>query len=286
VTDASEPLSVLYRRLAAKGAFLEASTLIGTAAALRDSFPREERAAHRLAPLTLASGPGDLAVVCFPALSAISGPHEYARFGHAFQGERDVFVLPSPGWRAADPLPGTLDTFLELHAETVRSVLGPDRPYVIVGRSMGGCLAHAVAGRLERDGRPAAGLALIDSYPVDSPSRPGMSEWWLPAILTGMLNRIEAYDMVWSDASLTAMGGYNNLFDGWQPEPISAPTLALLADTPLEGTVVDPTGAFDWRASWPLPHEAADITGDHFTVLEEHTPTTVEAVKRWITKLA
>ncbi|GAA4881563.1 hypothetical protein GCM10023235_72400 [Kitasatospora terrestris] len=280
--DPRHPLSTLYRRLAAQGSFGEASALIGVASHLRTRFPVEDRAKHALKPLQLASGDGELAVVAFPALSAISGPHEYARLAHAFQGERDVFVLPSPGWTPEDHLPDSLDTFLTLHTEAVLDLVGTERPLVIVGRSMGGAVAHAVTERLEALGRPVAGLVLVDSYPIESAVREGMGEWWLTAMLGGMLDRIDRYDMVWSDASLTAMGGYNNVFAGWRAGPVDAPVLALRADTPLRGTVVDPSGAHDWRAYWPVPHEVRDIPGDHFTVLEQHTPTTAQAVREWI----
>lgn len=278
---ALDPLPAPRRR----GKFGDASALIGVASALRGQFTLQERAGQVQRPLHLAQGDRETAVVCFPALSAISGPHEYARFGHGFQGERDLFVVPSSGWRAEDPLPDSLDTFLTLHTETVRQLVGDERPFVVVGRSMGGCLANAVTARLEQEARPPVGLLLIDAYPVDSAVREGMGEWWLTAMLTGMLDRIEAYDMVWSDASLTAMGGYNNLFADWQPQPVTAPTLALRADTPLRHTVVDPTGRNDWRAHWPVPHRTEDIPGDHFTVLEEHTPTTVEAARQWLRTL-
>ncbi len=282
--DPRHPLSTLYRQLAAQGSFAEASALIGVASTLRGRFTAEDRRTHAPAPIQLASGDGELAVVCFPALSAISGPHEYARLGHAFQGERDVFVLPSPGWAVEDQLPDSLETFLRMQTEAVRQVVGEERPFVVVGRSMGGCVAQAVVARLEQEGRPVAGLVLVDAYPIDSATREGMGEWWLTAMLTGMLDRIEQYDMVWSDASLTSMGGYNTIFADWQPGPVIAPTLALRADTPLRGTVVDPTGKHDWRAYWPVPHEALDIPGDHFTVLEQHTPTTAHAVRQWIEK--
>ncbi|MET9101049.1 type I polyketide synthase [Streptomyces antibioticus] len=277
---ADDPLSTLYRRLAAEGKFTDASALIGVASALRTRFAAADRDRHRKPPLHLARGGAETAVVCFPALSAISGPHEYARFAHEFQGERDLFVLPSPGWAPGDPLPDSLDTFLALHAETVRETVGEDRPYVILGRSMGGCLASAVAARLEAEGRGPAGLVLVDTYPIDSAVREGMGEWWMTAMLTGMVDRIETYDMVWSDASLTAMGGYNNLFAEWRPEALAAPVFSVRADTPLRHTVVDPTGRHDWRAYWPVPHETEDVPGDHFTLLEEHTPTTAAAVRR------
>ncbi len=280
--DPRNPLSTLYRRLAARGGFPEASALIGVASALRDRFGAEERAERALKPIRLATGDGELAVVAFPALSAISGPHEYARLGHAFEGERDVFVVPSPGWDPSDLLPDDLDTYLTMQTETVLELLDEERPFVVVGRSMGGCVAHAVTERLEALGRSVAGLVLIDSYPIDSAAREGMGEWWLHSMLGGMIDRIEQYDMVWSDASLTAMGGYNNVFAGWQPAPLTAPILALRADTPLRGMVVDTEERDNWRAYWPVPHEARDIPGDHFTVLEHGTATTADAVRQWL----
>ncbi|MFD5921276.1 type I polyketide synthase [Kitasatospora sp. NPDC058201] len=285
VDDPRHPLSTLYRRLAAQGSFPEASALIGVASHLRSRFGAEERDRHVLKPIRLASGSGELAVVAFPALSAISGPHEYARLGHSFQGERDVFVVPSPGWDPSDLLPDHLDTYLDMHTETVLELLGDERPFVIVGRSMGGCVAQAVAERLEARGRAVAGLVLVDSYPMDSAAREGMGEWWLHAMLGGMIDRIEQYDMIWSDSSLTSMGGYNNVFAGWEPSPVAAPILALRADTPLRGMVVDTAEREDWRAYWPVPHEVLDIPGDHFTVLEQHTPTTAEAVRGWIDRI-
>ncbi|MFD7415290.1 SDR family NAD(P)-dependent oxidoreductase [Kitasatospora purpeofusca] len=281
VDDPRNPLSTLYRRLAARGGFPEASALIGVASSLRDRFGAEERAERALKPIRLATGDGELAVVAFPALSAISGPHEYARLGHAFEGERDVFVVPSPGWDPSDLLPDDLDTYLTMQTETVLELLDDDRPCVVVGRSMGGCVAHAVTERLEARGRSVAGLVLVDSYPIDSAAREGMGEWWLHSMLGGMIDRIEQYDMVWSDASLTAMGGYNNVFAGWQPAPLTAPILALRADTPLRGMVVD-SESEDWRAYWPVPHEVRDIPGDHFTVLEHGTATTADAVRQWL----
>ncbi|WTU24477.1 type I polyketide synthase [Kitasatospora purpeofusca] len=282
VDDPRNPLSTLYRRLAARGGFPEASALIGVASGLRDRFGAEERAERALKPIRLATGDGELAVIAFPALSAISGPHEYARLGHAFEGERDVFVVPSPGWDPSDLLPDDLDTYLTMQTDTVLELLDDDRPFVIVGRSMGGCVAHAVAERLEARGRSVAGLVLVDSYPMDSAAREGMGEWWLHSMLGGMIDRIEQYDMVWSDASLTAMGGYNNVFAGWQPAPLTAPILALRADTPLRGMVVGTTEREDWRAYWPVPHEVRDIPGDHFTVLEHQTGTTADAVRQWL----
>ncbi|MBB5081836.1 type I polyketide synthase [Nonomuraea endophytica] len=281
--DGQGPLAALYRRLCDKEEFAAAAELLGVTSRLRANFTAEERADQTPAPIQLASGDGT-ALICFPAVSAISGPHEYARFGQAMTGERDVHVLRSPGYDPADLLPDSLETYVRALADVVEPLAG-SRPYVVTGRSMGGCVAHAVATELEDRGLPASGLVLIDSYPVDSASLDGMAEWWLAAMISGMLERTERYRMVWSDASLTTMGAYGRLLDGWQPKPVAAPTLLVRASEPLPRTVVDPTGRHDWRAFWPLPHERADVPGDHFTVLEEHADTTVSAVRAWIDAL-
>ncbi|MFI6316693.1 SDR family NAD(P)-dependent oxidoreductase [Nonomuraea sp. NPDC050556] len=278
--DGQGPLAALYRRLCDKEEFDAAAQLLGVTSRLRANFTAEQRADRTPAPIRLASGEGT-ALICFPAVSAISGPHEYARFGQAMTGERDVHVLRSPGYDPADLLPDSLETYVRALADVVEPLAG-SRPYVVTGRSMGGCVAHAVATELEGRGLPASGLVLIDSYPVDSASLDGMAEWWLAAMITGMLERTERYRMVWSDASLTTMGAYGRLLEGWQPKPVAAPTLLVRASKPLARTVVDPTGRHDWRAFWPLPHESADVPGDHFTVLEEHADTTVSAVRAWI----
>ncbi|MER5646395.1 type I polyketide synthase [Streptosporangium sp. NPDC002524] len=278
------PLSDLYRQLCGRGEFAAAAELIGVVSHLRSSFGPAEAAEHAVAPIRLASGDAPVSLICFPAVSAISGPHEYARFGHAMRGERDVHVVPSPGYAPDDLLPDSEETFVRMHADAVEKLIG-DGPFVILGRSMGGCVAHSVAAELENRGTPAAGLVLIDSYPIESPTLEGMRDWWLAAMLTGMVERIERYRMVWSDASLTTMGAYGRILAGWQPKPIDARTLVVRAREPLRGTVVDPTGRFDWRAFWPLPHETADVPGDHFTVLEEHSETTVAAVREWIDAL-
>ncbi|GII95973.1 type I polyketide synthase [Sinosporangium siamense] len=275
------PLSTLYRGLVGARQFAAAAELIGVASHLRTGFGPEEADAHAKEPIRLAEGDGAVALVCFPAVSAISGPHEYARFGHSMSGERDVWVLPSPGYREEESLPDSEKTYIGMQADAVeRLVRG--RPYAILGRSMGGCIAQSVAEELESRGLPAAGLALIDTYPIESPTLEGMRDWWLEAMLTGMVERIERYQMIWSDASLTTMGWYGRILADWRPRPIGGRTLVIRAEEPLRGTVVDPTGRLDWRAFWPLPHESADVPGDHFTVLEEHAETTVQAVREWV----
>ncbi|RKE22698.1 acyl transferase domain-containing protein [Streptomyces sp. TLI_171] len=275
-TGPAEPLAEVYLRLCRAGRIPAATQVLLAASELRTGFGAEERTPHAVPPLALAQGPGP-AVVCFPALTALSGPHEYARFGRALDGRRTAHAVPAPGYRPGSALPDTADAFIALQADTVQRLYG-EEPFAVLGRSLGGCVAHAVTAELERRGTRPIGLILVDSFPMDTGALPGM-EWWMPAMVGGMLDRIGDQDLTFTDTGLTAMGAYLRTLGPWQPTPIAAPTLLLRAETALPDTPADA----DWRAFWRLPHRRLDIPGDHFTVLEDHSGSTADAVHDWLT---
>ncbi|WP_327045952.1 type I polyketide synthase [Microbispora sp. NBC_01189] len=276
-------LAALHRRMHETGKHDEAAGLLVASSHVREHFAAPDRDRYALPPVRLATGPGRVSVVCFPALSAISGPHEYSRFGQAFRDDRNVYVVPSPGFTDGedDLLPDSLETLIQMNVEGLRRCVADDEPFVVVGRSMGGAVAHAVTLALEEQGLRPAGLALIDSYPIDASAQEGM-EWWQGAMIGGMLERIDRFDMTLHDTRLTTMGAYNRLFVDWGPKPLETPILLLRAVEPLRGTTVDPADPTRWQAYWPVSHETADIPGDHFTTLEEHAGTTAEAIRTWI----
>ena len=75
------------------------------------------------------------------------------------------------------------------------------------------------------------------------------------------------------DTRLTAMGGYLGLLAGWRPEPIAAPVLLARAiDSPNER----------WLSGWPPEPASVAIPGNHFTIVEENSPTTADAVNEWL----
>ncbi|MFD4507184.1 type I polyketide synthase [Streptomyces sp. NPDC058457] len=271
-------LTTLYLRLCTAQQITAATEVIVAASRLRDTFGTADSARNAVEPVVLADGAAPVALVCFPALTALSGPHEYARFGQALHGLRDVFAVPAPGYGEDSALPDTADTFVAMQADAVQRLVG-ERPFAVLGRSLGGCVAHAVTVELERRGTPPVGLAMVDTYPMDTAALPGM-EWWMPAMINGMVDRFDAFELGLSDNGLTTMGSYLRTFGPWQPRPVAAPTLLLRAEEPLSGTPADPS--LDTRAFWRLPHTTADVPGDHFSVLEEHSATTAAAVEKWL----
>jgi thioesterase domain-containing protein len=137
-------------------------------------------------------------------------------------------------------------------------------------------VAHEVAARLAAAGSPPAALVLIDTSTRDS-------DWAKRSVMVRhMFDRDGAYSVI-DDHRLSAMGAYMQIFSGWSPQPVGVPTLLVRADRPYTGwEAADEAG---WQALWPVPHTAVDVPGDHFTVLEEHSATTAEAVQDWLARL-
>lgn len=162
-----------------------------------------------------------------------------------------------------------------------------DGPFVVVGRSAGGNVAHLVAHRLESTGRAPDGLVLLDTYHI-TPDNSG-TDWLLSLAApapqdTGNTGRTEHTGRPAltgdDDTALAAMGAYNRIFLGWDPEPVATPTLLVRALRPTPAMAA--ADADHWRTSWPTAHDVVDVPGDHLTMLQEHAETTVSAIRTWI----
>ncbi|WNI33902.1 type I polyketide synthase [Streptomyces sp. ITFR-6] len=268
---AADSLSALFRTAWARGRAWEGMALLTIASRFREAFDSADALGTPPAAVTVATGPALPRLICFPALSALSGPHEYARFGLTLQGLRHASVLPNQGFLPHEAMPATLEAFVSAQAAAVLACADGE-PFVLLGRSAGGWVAHAVAEHLERTGTGPSGVVLIDTFPGDNGSRtedgPALS-----AMTVGMLDKAAQFASAESDR-LTAMAGYLERFSGWEPAKLSAPTLFVRAGDPLPG--IEPATA------WSLPHTEVTVPGDHFTVLEEHSRTTALAVHDWL----
>ncbi|EST33057.1 type I polyketide synthase [Streptomyces roseochromogenus] len=268
--DGSGLLTELFREAAAAGRIEDAIPLTEAAARMRKTFTDPADPAVRRVPVWLGRGAALPTVVCLPSFSAIAGVHVYARFADGFSDAWKVAALAHPGFFPGEPLPDSVEVLAELHARTILEMT-EGSPLLLVGRSAGGWVAHEVAAALERMDKAPTGVALLDTPASgDDPRGHGV-------MVGGMLERDSRLVTV-DDYRLTAMGAYARLFSDWKPEPNAAPTLLVHAATPY--------GADETRiASWHLPHDIAEVTGDHFTMLEEHSTTTAEAVERWTRSL-
>ncbi|WP_431782001.1 type I polyketide synthase [Streptomyces chumphonensis] len=273
-------LTALAEQAGRTGRAAEFGALLAEAARFRETFDATAAtrtgAVRRPAPVRLARGPGGPVLICFPSFASRSGAHQYARLAAGARGERDLWVLPAPGFTAGERLPVDVEALVRLHAGDVERC-ADGRPFVLLGHSAGGWIAHAVAERLRAGGVTASGVALLDTYPPGSPVLDRIQEHLSRPPAEDAEGGVPAAEPGRDDAVLTAMAGYGRLFASWRPGGPGCPTLLVRASEPLPGFP-----ARGWRASWPGEPEPAvvDVPGDHFTMTAEHAATTLDAVRR------
>lgn len=262
----------LFQDGCAAGKFLDAMELVVLASKFQPTFGSAHEQDRPASPVRLTDAGTGLGLICLPSFSAISGPHEYARFGAAFRATREVTVLPQPGFVAGEQLPRSVAALAEAQAEAVQRWVG-EAPFALLGRSAGGWVAHVIAGQLESMGRAPAALVLVDTFPPF-----GADGVVKGAFVQGMVEKDSEYGLI-NEQRLVAMGGYVAIFGDWRPDPITTPTLLVRASEAYFERMAGVEGVF---ASWHLPHTAVDVPGNHFTMLEEHSPSTAEAVDTWL----
>ncbi|WP_407661492.1 beta-ketoacyl synthase N-terminal-like domain-containing protein [Frankia nepalensis] len=269
--SAGSTLTGLFEAAVAAGRAGEFTDLLAVAAGFRPTFDDADGAAPA-DPVPLTRGDAHPVIFCLPTVLATSGPEQFARLAAGFGGGREVSALALPGFRAGEPLPATREVLAEALAGTVRrSAAG--RPYTLLGYSSGGLLALDTAAWLEAEGAGPAAVVLLDTFQVDG----GRLDEFGPALLTAMARRAEATGL--DDARLSAMGGYLRLLAGWRPMPPAAPTLLVRA------------AGHDWGGPGPNRAElsalcaALDVSGDHFTLIEERAAETARAVLGWLARL-
>ncbi|MEU1165587.1 hypothetical protein ABZ372_36070 [Streptomyces sp. NPDC005921] len=65
--------------------------------------------------------------------------------------------------------------------------------------------------------------------------------------------------------------------EGWRPEPSPVPALLLRGRPTADMLRIAPDG--DWRPHWPLPHDGADLPGDHYSLLQQDAEGTAAAIR-------
>ncbi len=265
----------MFRHAREDGLIEQFVQMLATASRFRPTFATTSACEVAADWVKLADGQASGSLICLPTMLAMSGPHLFVRFAKAFQGARTISALALPGFAGADRVPESIGAIVEALAVDVEARNG-DAPFVLVGQSSGGWLAHALASRLECRGRTTAtAVILLDSHPPGG----GTSNGTLPALLGELLSD-SVLDFV-SDDRLTAMGAYMRLFADWRPGEIVAPTLLVKAGEPLPGMVA----TFEHQPRWKPVDSEIEVPGDHLTMMEEHVASTAQAVDGWLSSV-
>ncbi|GGO32818.1 hypothetical protein GCM10011576_63840 [Micromonospora parathelypteridis] len=252
--------------------------LLTAVSQFRPTFTRAEQAGAALDVVRLAKGETGPGLVCIPSVLPMSGPHEYARFATALRDQREVAVLPAPGFGRGELLPADLDVLADAHAESLLAYT-EGREFALAAHSSGGLLAHHLVSRLEGRGIRPAALVLIDIYPLGDKAFSGVrTRIEGPAGPAGEDDGTATVLGLPDDNRLTAMAGYFRLFREWQPEPIETPVLLVRASEPLPSWQDEQ----DWRSTWQHEHSVLDAPGDHFTMMETHAGETAQLIHHWL----
>ncbi|MFJ8854810.1 SDR family NAD(P)-dependent oxidoreductase [Streptomyces sp. NPDC102437] len=275
---AGDTLGELFRQACASDRIDEGMELVRLAAHFRSTFKTQDELEQRPHPVPLARGPRDPLLICFPAVVAMSGAHQYARFAAALRDSRDTIVLPQPGFLDGELIPGSIDALVDMQAHAALEY-ADGVPFAVLGYSSGGWIAHAVADRLEQMGHPAHAAVMVDTYLAHE-----MTPRLQRAFTQGLFARREQFVSM-DHVSLTAMAGYFEVFGAWGPRTLPTRTLFVRAADALPDSDGSPLADADWGPSW-LPADASLKTpGDHFTVMEDHADSTARAVDEWLISL-
>ncbi|SOD80783.1 Acyl transferase domain-containing protein [Streptomyces sp. Ag109_G2-15] len=272
-TGTVDDLAAQYVRAAAEGRADTLHDRIAEAASGRPSFEVPEPA-DVPDPVAVATGSRQPSLICFPTVLATSGPHQFARFAATFGGDRDVSALSLPGFVEGTRLPATLDAITGAAAEAVMR-RADGAPFALVGYSSGGLLAHAVTARLEAEGVFPEALILLDTFLPDSEALTEIG----PALMAGMAERLGEFAPLSTDR-ITAMGRYLDLLSGRQPADVKAPVLLVRPAEPVPGAPRPLDGG--GQSTWQWRHDAVEVPGDHFSMIEEHATTTARTVHTWL----
>ncbi|MFL6130218.1 MAG: SDR family NAD(P)-dependent oxidoreductase, partial [Mycobacteriales bacterium] len=264
-------LSTLLRHAHAAGSIVDTVSLLTEASRFRPTFASaDELGTGDGYVVQLASGSGLPKLVCVPSFMVGSGPHQFMRFADRLGGVRDVLVCSLPGFRGSEPAPSTWDAAIEVLEQAVRRAVGDD-PFVLVGYSIGGVVAHSLAARLEATGTAPAGVVLIDT-----PAPEGEEETTrvFSMVMTEIHER-EHEAITVDDANWLAMGTYLRLLAERAPVHVAAPSLLIRAGQPFGGS-----GAA-WPA-WDVAGDEVEVAADHFALIEDAAVATADAIESWL----
>jgi thioesterase domain-containing protein len=275
-------LPALYLRARREGRGADAMRMITGLAGFRPSFtdPAELESVPPLVPVVRhPADPGTPTLVCLPSFGASADAQEFARLAHGFRGRWRILAAAVPGYVPGEPLAAGPEALLDLCARTVLDtpeVAAGDGPFVLVGYSSGGLVAHALAARLADRGRVPAALVLLDTFTPEIAGVPDDLLDALPAAVLANTPDAGAGGGVGGDDWLTALAHYY-AFD-WRPHLPHVTGLPTLLVRHADGT--DDPFAAPWTYAGDVSRAA--VPGDHFSMIGAHAETTAQAVEDWL----
>jgi acyl transferase domain-containing protein/short-subunit dehydrogenase/acyl carrier protein len=271
-----DTLSDLFRAALEHAPVEKAMDLLRAVADTRPGFGAAADVTEPPAAVRLADGPAGPQLICVSTPMVTGGPYQLARIASAFRGVRTVSAVPLSGFVAGESLPTTAGAAVELLTRQVIDA-AEGEPFVLVGYSAGGVLAHAVASGLEKAGGVRAeGVALLDSYRIDYFTGGGspLSNDFVAGTL-----ELESSFGRFDSARLSTMGRYGQLMPDVDAGTVTAPVVLVrclewFGDG--EGALAEP---------WYAGQDVRPVEANHFTMLADQAGETARIVEEWVGQL-
>jgi acyl transferase domain-containing protein/acyl-CoA synthetase (AMP-forming)/AMP-acid ligase II len=271
-TRQGSTLGSLLLHAQAAGSIGETLPLLTGASRFQPAFESAAEMAVDEYVVQLASGTGPVKVVCVPSFVAGSSPHQFMRFADRFDGERDVLVCALPGFRDAEPVPGSWHVAMEVLRDAIGRAVGGAQ-FILVGYSIGGSVANSLATSFENAGANLVGVVMIDS-PMPASKEEADSAFAM--VMTRIFDR-SAQGSVVTDADWLAMGTYMRLLTEYTPARIRARSLLIRAGVPLGAG-----GTGDAWPVWKIADDEVEIAADHFALIESEVAATADTIRQWL----
>ena len=268
-------LTALLRGAHEQGSLGDFVPFVSAASKFAPAFrsPEDLERLPSLVPLSRGEG---MQLIGVPSFLAGSGSHQFSRLASCLDGTRTMSAFSLPGFRPGEPVPGTWSALIEALAASLREAVA-DEPFVLVGYSHGGGAAHALARLLEEQGVFPAGLVMIDTYAPESPEE--MRQVFATVMGTIFENGHPLVQESVDDGNLLAMGAYFHGATEWEALPIETPSLLIRATEPLGDAFEG--GRLSW---WQLARDVREVTGDHFSVIDESASETAQVIDAWVSE--
>ncbi|MFI8263615.1 type I polyketide synthase [Streptomyces sp. NPDC085665] len=278
---APDTLSELFRGAAEAGKAAKAMDLLAAVANIRPGFASVTELERVPAPVKLADGPARTRLICVSTPMVTGGPYQQARLAACFRDVRHVSAVPLSGFLPGESLPTTPRAAVEAIAESVL-LAAEGEPFVVVGYSAGGVLAHAAAAHLEQERNIVpAGVVLLDSYRIDRFSA-GSEDGFGDMFVTGALE-VESAFGGFDSARLSTMGRYSELMPHVKTDPIKAPVLFVQCLEWFGASDGADADAPEYRAQpWDSTQTLRSVHANHFSMLEEKAGDTAQAIEEWL----
>ncbi|GAA1643016.1 acyl transferase domain-containing protein/acyl carrier protein [Actinoplanes couchii] len=262
----------------AAGKVREAQRMLATLAALRPTFEYVSELEDLPLSMQLAAGATGPQLICVPAPTANSGPHQYSRLAAQFRGEHEVSALPLIGFATGERLPDNPEVAVRVIAESALRA-SDGKPFVLVGHSSGGSLAYAAAGVLESTWgvRPTA-VILLDTLSFQHNEDEGVDYGGMMQL--NFAGGDDASPVRLTNSRLSAMGRWMVLLNRMQVQHTTAPVLSIRCTREsVAGSVADLTPIVEGAVVSP-------IDADHLSLVREDSEHTAVLMRQWLGALA